>query len=132
MLPQDMPDGETQGLIARYGGIVAAVIGSGIAAVMGWLFHRVIDQHDGEIKAIKKKLDHNSGKLEDVATKDDLDTLRKETREADIALHQKVENIFNAVHSKIDSAVAQGTAQHNDVMKILLEQRSRRRHTDKD
>jgi len=125
-----MPDPETQGFIARYGGTVFAIIVGIGATVTGWLFKRVIDSHDSEITAIKKKLDDNSTKLNHMATKDDLERHRLETKEGMIAIHNKIEANATAVHNKIDTAVAQSNAHHDDIMKILLQQRERRRAND--
>lgn len=105
-----MSVGTETGLILKWGGLVLGGLATCLLTVIGWLFKRVINQHDAEIKAINdglKKLRDGMHELEtampnDYVKQKSYDKNREEMRESVIDLHRKIEASEQRVTQKID------------------------------
>ncbi len=112
------PDQET-GLILKYGGAILGAAASAIATIGGWLFHRVIEKHDEEIRSIKKGISDMDAKLDGKVDSAVWEQNRREARDNIITLHEKIEKIGS-----------DGEARHRELMNILLTQRNAHRAGD--
>jgi len=107
-------NGNGDGILLKWGAGVFAFIATTVATIMSALFKRILSQHDRDIEDIKKTVE----------------TQRKETREADIALHRKVEDFAHNINTKIDTAIQHNEQRHNEMISLLVDRQSRRRSTD--
>ena len=113
------PSDPEASLLLKYGGAILGAVASAIATIGGWLFHRVIEKHDEEIRSIKQGISDMDAKVDTKLDRETWEQNRREARDNIITLHEKIEKIGS-----------DGEARHRELMNILLTQRSARRAGD--
>lgn len=105
---------------------------------MSFMFKRIMDAHDAEIKAIKEGISATRRDISDLEVRIERDFVghntyeqyRRENRESVINLHTKVEKLAADIHTKIDSAALETRTRLDRIMEELMRRRDSKRTTD--
>ncbi len=103
----------------------AGAVGGGVATVAsvvgGWMFKRIIAQHDAEMASLKKGLSEvKEAMAADYVKQETYERNRQEMRAAVIDLHKKVEGVQEGLSDKIDENERAANQRHVELMNTLL------------
>lgn len=103
-------------------GAVGGVVAAALTTVGGWLFKRIIAQHDAEMAALKNGLAEVKQAMASEYVKQDVyEQNRKEMREGIITLHEKIETTSGDLHRKIEQGQRDAEQRHSQLVSILLQ-----------
>lgn len=103
-------------------GAIGGAVGTVGAAVGGWMFKRIIAQHDAEMAALRKGISEMKEALaRDYVKQEVYEQNRKEMRDGIIQLHGKIENTAQVLTEKIDQSSQAAETRHNQIVQILLQ-----------
>lgn len=114
---------ENSGPLLKYGGMVLGGFAAAVSSVGGWLFKRVVEKHDQEIKGIKDGIAAVSVKVDTKLDTETYETNRREQRENVVKLHEKIDAQTGELRGQMERGFS-------EIRTILLDQRSRHRSSD--
>lgn len=134
-MPAPIPD---DGMLLEFGRwIVSALLGF-IGLVITVLGGRIVKKHDEEIASIKKGIVEVSDKFsrlqvklsEDYVPQIIYETNRRERRQAEVAIHEKIAATADDIHKKIDAEAREARGRHDQVVGLLMRRRDIHRGDD--